>query len=1203
MRYRSIYGTGLFIVIGCGGVQELPCNTVLPSRPGKTTGFECKVPSHRQATADLFDFNDKQWVRSDVFANAPITQANVLATEVRPAWTVRQRSSMPRLHSERISAEALVPLGGDYWQHARYPIVPQSTRAWVSSGYAVREGEVRFLGGEATGELTRSFKPRKYLRVSIGGHLAAIAGRDDASVGVELRVPVGTRVAGCQSATLVPPGKNEGGAVVAAAWRGSNQDAVETYQLDTDSPDCKLRGVEATLRIFDHSKESYVNVGRIEMGDDPLDVTSEWASTPVWGLADFHTHPTANLGFGGLQGIHTLWGVAGGGIEEYVGADKQRAIARDLPACDDPHMKFNAHGGGLAAPIMLNFAEHRTSQTLSDLNNWDISERHPSQGAPTFADFPSHRSGTHLQYHVTQLHRAYLGGLRLLSALALQDEGLEYGVGWVTCGSNGAPTVDTTIDIAVVRAHVEAMRELAAKNAEWMELVYSPEQARRAIRANKLAVVLGVEVPRIDQIDYEHQQDLGLVAEELAALGVRQVVVVHGMDNDLASSALFQDLYNSVNDWMHRDRHERDHVDELSGELTTDPLSAGKSVFFDITTTPSPLDASTPIQYRLSSPHRIVLSDMFPRPDPYTFKVKLLGQSLAFGALHPLVSNPPLFAYTQGQYDDQPRGHRNARGLTGRGREFIERLMQHGMMIDLAHMSDQTVVDTFDSANADHCDDYPLMISHAHFRPLAIKNDYSDRVGPFTDRTAKQVQSDLLGKGETMDLCAQRNERCNPHVLQEAKLAREQGPYSGEGTVDRGNLAREYDISLAEAHKVVARRGVIGVFLGQSPQDASALPSGFNSDCAGTSKGFAGSLLFAQDHLRHGLGLASDLGLISSVAPRFGRHACGGYLDIGSGSESGAQLLETLLEPGQYRFFDQRDPVVYSTDVASCVAGSAEHAKIRDAFGNEQAECGTEAPLEPYVLGERTFDFNYDGLANYGLLPDMLQDTANVLTHRATAQGVPTSPLDDLFSSADQYLTMWQSARRLAQCDSPDRPCDPLLASLVKDGRRACGNACPDSWNRGAPLQSIGEFVGTCDVGEPIYIDPVAPRKCVRDKTWRFNCANVPKNERSSTKPIWQQRRADPYEQGDLTEQGDWALFHVGQQPTWQCGNAPRQPLYCPTRTNYVQVRRILDTTISKPWEPRCDRLPLPPELGNRAVRFECLAGPHADQVSQEAAP
>lgn len=59
---------------------------------------------------------------------------------------------------------------------------------------------------------------------------------------------------------------------------------------------------------------------------------------------------------------------------------------------------------------------------------------------------------------------------------------------------------------------------------------------------------------------------------------------------------------------------------------------------------------------------------------------------------------------------------RNVKGLTTEGRDLIQAMMQKGMLIDLAHLSERGVADAFTLAQANTY--YPLYISHGHFREV-----------------------------------------------------------------------------------------------------------------------------------------------------------------------------------------------------------------------------------------------------------------------------------------------------------------------------------------------------------------------------------------------------------------------------------------------------------------------------------------------------
>jgi microsomal dipeptidase-like Zn-dependent dipeptidase len=1161
---------GVLLVCSMCGVQKPPPHFPIPE-PAGITAYRCHPPDVPAkpviASPAPFDATLHAWTRTGAFAqNQPIDAPNVRAQDVTLAPSDAQRKLMSANASAR--ATSVVPIGGDYWRDTPYPIGPVASGPWVSSAF--KAGAPHTLpsrGGEdLTGTMTSGpfALASTYLRVYVGG-------TGKSGVGVQLLVRSLPKTMKCREAALTP---EEAGPAAPAGFtilrtvRGSGAPAPESERLDAveialDASDCDVRKLQGVVRIYDESATGHVNVGAIGLTDAKL-TDAERDATPLWGLADYHTHPTNYLGLGGLQGVHAVWGVPGGSMSEYTGTPDaaNKAFTRDIPECDEPTLKFNGHHGGLAAPIMINAAEGRIAPSVADLDLSAIAFTHGPSGGPTFANTPDFRAGAHEQYHISAIHRAYLGGLRLMSAMAIHNRGLEYGVGWVRCGENGNPTVDTTPDWTVIRAHVQAMRQLAELNSDWMQIAYTPNEARRIIQKNKLAVVLGVEVPELGL------DDDGSPAEQvgnLEALGVRQVIVVHGMDNLLGGTAVFEDLYNTVNDWMYRPKEYRDKVETLSGITIWKQYPAS---FYDVTTRPSPpvttlpvnepIEATEPIQFRLANPERVVLSDIYPRPPSSGF---IIG---TFGRMHPLVSTTPLGKTQKDQYFKEKGPHRNVRGLTGRGAEFVQRLMARGMLIDLAHMSDATLASTYDVAG-DSCGAYPLMVSHAHFRALQEKVDYSDMVSDFDDKTSDAMKKDLLAGTHPMNACIRDNTQCNPAILAQAKLFAQRA--TKPGTTIRENLAREYDIASSEIQQVRVRNGVMGVFIGQGTLDpasmASQLPDGMAQlpialDCAGSSQGLGAAMLFANKHMHGmgGLGLASDFAFTGSAAPRFGPNACAGYLAAGTSLGTGAQLLETLLDPQHYAFAAQKDAVNYSSESChSCANGKA----------SPGATCGTNVPLDPYVIGERTYDVNVDGFAHYGLAPDMLQDVSNQLHDARHAA------LDTLFDSAEAYIDMWREARRLSRCEEtglcpvPHFGRDPMCEGNPPAARPACGASCPCGWNHGAPLHQVDEITHACDPGKLITFP--------------------------STVVKWQQHRTNVLEAGDLSKQGDWAIVRLQKDQKWKCGDSGARDIGCKAPANYVKVRRILDTTVSR-YTDRCDEQPMPPEDGNRSVLFQCLVGP-----------
>jgi microsomal dipeptidase-like Zn-dependent dipeptidase len=64
-----------------------------------------------------------------------------------------------------------------------------------------------------------------------------------------------------------------------------------------------------------------------------------------------------------------------------------------------------------------------------------------------------------------------------------------------------------------------------------------------------------------------------------------------------------------------------------------------------------------------------------------------------------------------------PQGNcRNTKGLTTEGRALVQAMMNKGMLVDLAHLSEKGIRDAFEVSQANSY--YPLYVSHGHFREV-----------------------------------------------------------------------------------------------------------------------------------------------------------------------------------------------------------------------------------------------------------------------------------------------------------------------------------------------------------------------------------------------------------------------------------------------------------------------------------------------------
>jgi microsomal dipeptidase-like Zn-dependent dipeptidase len=243
-------------------------------------------------------------------------------------------------------------------------------------------------------------------------------------------------------------------------------------------------------------------------------------------------------------------------------------------------------------------------------------------GWPELVGWPRWDVIAHQQAWDGWLEQAYQSGLRVtvVSAVsldwlcrALPDENVK------------RPQCDEMDD---VRVQLEMANDFAATH-DWVEIALTPEDVRRIVGEDKLAMVLSIEASHIFGTG-----DWQAGLDEVYELGVRTLQIVHQLDNRFGGAAPHNSIFQIVA------FNETCHIDTDCG-LTTQTVTLG----FDV-------DANC----------------------------------------------------------------RNVKGLTEEGAALITELMDRGMMIDLAHMSEQLVRDVHDLSVAN--DYYPLYLSHAHFREI-----------------------------------------------------------------------------------------------------------------------------------------------------------------------------------------------------------------------------------------------------------------------------------------------------------------------------------------------------------------------------------------------------------------------------------------------------------------------------------------------------
>jgi hypothetical protein len=380
---------------------------------------------------------------------------------------------------------------------------------------------------------------------------------------------------------------------------------------------------------------------------------------PLSGFVDLHTHPVANVGFGGKL---VYGGVSVGALlpRDPNCEWRVRATSEDQALGHDRAV----HGGW--DPLNNNCGDtireaiiHSIQQKLGD-------GRDPPPdafGFPSFQDWPVWNDITHQKMWVDWIRRSFNGGLRVMVALAVNNKTL----GDVVSG----PWDLATDDKASADLQIDEIKMLVANNPDFMEIALTADDITRitSMSPPKLAVVIGVEVDHIGNLQTATWTGLGPIvsvpsADEVKAEihrlydeGVRYIFPIHLLDNAFGGTATYKDLFNVSNTresgapWSLKCACSDDHI-----------------------------------QYSYS------------QPGAEEFVISLIKLGVAF------VPGPGPDCHGMGQ--------RNARALTANGIEGIREMMRLGMMIDIDHMSQDAVDQALSLAEAVQPGGYPLNSGH-----------------------------------------------------------------------------------------------------------------------------------------------------------------------------------------------------------------------------------------------------------------------------------------------------------------------------------------------------------------------------------------------------------------------------------------------------------------------------------------------------------
>ncbi len=282
------------------------------------------------------------------------------------------------------------------------------------------------------------------------------------------------------------------------------------------------RQPERRLHVEEHSHEQ-CHPGHLPLGDRlrrlsrGLDRGGGWApprtrrsSGPVYGFADAHMHWTGFRLFG------SAW------------------------HCGRPWHKY---GIAYAMPDCAQYDQGTNGQVRAFIDGRVPGQPYDTVGWPTFGYWPGPTRQAEEGTYYTSVERAWLGGLRLLVVLFVDNEALCDAMTFRDPAPPGFCNDMDSVrqqnqDLEDFEDYVDAQNGGPGKG--WLRIVTSPARARKVIDQGKLAVVKGIELSRVldcgetvasdpePQCDQAHV-DAGL--DELQDMGITSFFPVHKFDN------------------------------------------------------------------------------------------------------------------------------------------------------------------------------------------------------------------------------------------------------------------------------------------------------------------------------------------------------------------------------------------------------------------------------------------------------------------------------------------------------------------------------------------------------------------------------------------------------------------------------------------------------------------------------------------------
>lgn len=754
------------------------------------------------------------------------------------------------------------------------------------------------------------------------------------------------------------------------------------------------------IRIVDNSYAGWghINVDNIRFSNTLLDgIQIRDAATgrdyevdvdaPVWGVADTHAHPMHQEGFGGAL-------IAGK-------PNTPLAETYSNALCDQKHSSL---GAGVSNKLFILGAD-----------------AHFAKGWPDFYEFPRFNSKTHQQQHIEFLKRAWQGGLRIYCALAINNM-------YVPSLALGPGTDGRAFDDeSSLKRQIQAITEMVNQNYQWMGIAKTPREARKLILEGKLAVVLGIETDNLGNFktaSYNWNDAQFPVNKPLVALdqfnadqllenklneyyidGVRQITPIHYITGVFGGAAVFR------------------------GELAANQMTFNNNI-----SVKSGIDKRIP--YSLYSDYTTLLVASNPLLTKAGYEQRILKQS---GGTE--ISTI------------------NASRITPIGVKLITKMMTKGFIIDSEHMGYDTKDDLFDLAASRN---YPVISSHTD--PAGLSYSWLGQPVPFRENTFKPDQifnQNNFGTTNIRNL-ANEFEMSDAHYSRITNSGGTVGvfmlpylkkPYTGTVGYVPNDCAGTSKTWAQMYMYSVEKMNYRGVALCTDRGMTDFIGPRFGPNSAYSLKDEKLMDMKIEERKRQRLAQRNGVRYdrtMSSYYPVWYENMETGVGDIiVSYQEEDAWKALAAYEAGltvdklpggreltrelRVKFFleglqatTMDNPVIknihylekgamycvknnlsvttlpgyaswFQVDKDNIMAIHNEIVKVWDVW---KTKYGNNEPIRRFRTGNRDWDFNTDGMAHYGLMPDFFQDLSNV--------GLNNARLWFLFNSAEDYISMWE---------------------------------------------------------------------------------------------------------------------------------------------------------------------------------------------------